>query len=112
MAGKSGRSINNVPEAPLKRMLLSWEGILVVLFVLVNIFCASFSEFYNLKNLLRQMPVYLAEVFLLLPMAYTHLNFCLGPRACRNSASMGPDDSDKPVLTDKRTFQPKIRVMG
>lgn len=70
MAGKSGRSINNVPEAPLKRMLFSWEGILIVLFVLINIFCASFSEFYNLKNLLRQMPVYLAEIFLLLPMAY------------------------------------------
>ena len=70
MAGKSGRSINNVPEAPIKKMILSWEGILVVLFVLVNIFCAVFSEFYNLKSLLRQMPIYLAEVFLMLPMAY------------------------------------------
>ncbi len=70
MAGKSGRSINNVPEAPLKKMILSWEGILVVLLVLVNIFCAFYSEFYNLSSLLRQMPIYLAEVFLLLPMAY------------------------------------------
>jgi rhamnose transport system permease protein len=70
MAGKSGRSINNVPENPVKKMLLSWEGILVILFVLVNIFCACFSEFYNLKSLLRQMPVYLAEVFLMLPMAF------------------------------------------
>ena len=70
MAGKSGRSINTVPEAPIKKMILSWEGILVVLFVLVNIFCAVFSEFYNLKSLLRQMPIYLAEVFLMLPMAY------------------------------------------
>ncbi len=70
MAGKSGRSINNVPEAPIKKMILSWEGILVVLFILINIFCASFSEFYNLSSLLRQMPIYLAEVFLMLPMAY------------------------------------------
>ncbi len=70
MAGKSGRSINNVPENPIKKMLFSWEGILVIVFILVNIFCAWFSEFYNLKNLLRQMPVYLAEVFLMLPMAY------------------------------------------
>lgn len=70
MAGKSGRSINNVPEAPLKKMILSWEGILVILLVLVNIFCAFYSEFYNLSSLLRQMPIYLAEVFLLLPMAY------------------------------------------
>lgn len=70
MAGKSGREINNVPESPVKRMIFSWEGILVIVFILVNIFCAMFSEFYNLKNLLRQMPIYLAEVFLMLPMAY------------------------------------------
>ena len=70
MAGKSGRSINNVPESPIKKMILSWEGILVVLFVLINIFCAFFSEYYNLNSLLRQMPVYLAEVFLMIPMAY------------------------------------------
>lgn len=70
MAGKSGRSINNVPESPIKHMIFSWEGILVILFILINIFCANFSEFYNVKNLLRQMPVYLAEVFLMIPMAY------------------------------------------
>lgn len=70
MAGKSGREINNVPESPVKRMIFSWEGILVIVFILVNIFCTMFSEFYNLKNLLRQMPIYLAEVFLMLPMAY------------------------------------------
>lgn len=70
MAGKSGRSINNVPEAPIKRMIFSWEGILVILLVLINIFCAFYSEFYNLNSVLRQMPIYLAEVFLLLPMAY------------------------------------------
>ena len=70
MAGKSGRSIKNVPESPIKRMIFSWEGVLVILFILINVFCAFYSEFYNLKNLLRQMPVYLAEVFLMLPMAY------------------------------------------
>ena len=69
MAGKSGRSINNVPESPVKKMI-SWEGILVLLFIAVNIFCAMFSEYYNLSSLLRQMPVYLAEVFMMLPMAY------------------------------------------
>ena len=70
MAGKSGRSINNVPESSVKRMIFSWEGILVLIFIAVNIFCALFSEFYNLSSLLRQMPVYLAEVFLMLTMAY------------------------------------------
>ena len=51
-------------------MIFSWEGILVLIFIAVNIFCAIFSEFYNLNSLLRQMPVYLAEVFLMLTMAY------------------------------------------
>lgn len=51
-------------------MIFSWEGILLILFVLVNILCMFISEFYNLKSVLRQMPVYLAEVLLLLPMAY------------------------------------------
>lgn len=70
MAGKSGRSINNVPESPIRKTIFSWEGILVLVFILVNIFCMNFSEFYNLKSVLRQMPVYLAEVFLMLPMAF------------------------------------------
>ena len=70
MAGKSGRSINNIPESPVKKMILSWEGILVLVLVAVNIFCSVFSEFYNLDSLLRQMPIYLAEVFLMLSMAY------------------------------------------
>ena len=70
MAGKSGRSINNVPQSPVKQMIFSWEGILVLVFIAVNIFCAFFSEYYNLNSLLRQMPVYLAEVFLMIPMAY------------------------------------------
>ena len=71
MAGKSGRSINNVPENPMKHIIFSWEGILVILFILVNIFCASFSEFYNMKSVLRQMPVYLAEVFMMFPISAT-----------------------------------------
>lgn len=70
MAGKSGRSINATPENTLKKTVLSWEGALVILFILVNIFCANISDVYNVKNVLREMPKYLAEVFLLLPMAY------------------------------------------
>ena len=70
MAGKSGRSINNIPESPIKKLILGWEGILVLLLVAVNIFCAFYSDVYNVNNLLRQMPVYLAEVFLMLIMAF------------------------------------------
>lgn len=70
MAGKSGRTINNVPENPVKKTILSWEGVLVIVLIGVNIFGAFFSEFYNASSLLRQMPTYLAEVFLMLTMAY------------------------------------------
>lgn len=51
-------------------MVLSWEGILALLFIAVNLFCVWFSEFYNVSSVLRQMPVYLAEVFLMLTMAF------------------------------------------
>lgn len=70
MAGKSGRSISATPENTLKKTILSWEGMLVILFILVNIFCVSISDVYNVKNVFREMPKYLAEVFLMLPMAY------------------------------------------
>lgn len=70
MAGKSGRTIANVPEKSWKKRLLCWESMLVVLFILINIFCSSISQSYQLSNVLREMPKYLTEVFLMLSMAY------------------------------------------
>lgn len=70
MAGKSGRTISIEQESPWKRAVFSWEGILVILFIAVNIMCVCISPSYNLKNVLREMPKYLTEVFLLLPMTY------------------------------------------
>lgn len=70
MAGKSGRTISAKPESAWKSMILSWEGILVVLFIAVNIFCVFLSPNYKLTNLLREMPKYLAEVLIMFPMAY------------------------------------------
>ena len=69
MAGKSGRSINNVPESPVKKMIFSWEGILVLLFIAVNILCAMFSEYFFLSCLLRQLRVFVADVLMMLRMA-------------------------------------------
>ena len=70
MAGKSGRTISNTPQNSLKSALLSWEGMLVVLFIAVNIFCMILSPNYQLKNVLREMPKYLAEVFIMFPMVF------------------------------------------
>lgn len=70
MAGKSGRTISNVPEKSLKKTILSWEGMLVVIFLLIVIFCRSISPNFQFNNVLREMPKYLAEGFIMLPMAY------------------------------------------
>ncbi len=70
MAGKSGREISATPEGGLKNALLSWEGVLILIFIAVNIFGALISPVYNVSNVLREMPKYLAEVFLVFGMGY------------------------------------------
>ena len=70
MAGKSGRTINATPTDVWKKRILSWEGILVVLFIAVIIFCKIISPNYTFGNVLREMPKYLSEIFLFFPMAY------------------------------------------
>lgn len=70
MAGKSGRTLAATPEKSLKKLLVSWEGMLFLLFIAVNIFCKCISPVYTFTNVLREMPKYLTEIFLLFPMAY------------------------------------------
>lgn len=70
MAGKSGRTIDATPKDVWKKNILSWEGMLVILFIVINIFCRCISPNYTVTNVLREMPKYLSEIFLLFPMAY------------------------------------------
>ena len=70
MAGRSGREISAVPEGGLKEKLLSWEGALVLIFVAVNILGMVISPVYNATNVLREMPKYLAEAFMVFGMGY------------------------------------------
>lgn len=70
MAGKSGRTISNIPEKSLKKSVMCWEGMLVVVFILIVIFCRTISPNFQVENVLREMPKYLAEAFIMLPMAY------------------------------------------
>lgn len=70
MAGKSGRTISATPEKVWKKQIFSWEGILVVIFLGVIILCKILSPNYTFANVLREMPKYLSEIFLLFPMAY------------------------------------------
>lgn len=86
MAGKSGRTISAVPKNAWKNALFGWEGILVLVFIAVNIFCLSLSPNYKLANVLREMPKYLAEVFIMLPMVYIlvmgEIDISLGSVVC------------------------------
>lgn len=70
MAGKSGRTIQATPDKSFKKLILSWEGMLFILFIAINILCKCISPVYTLTNVLREMPKYLTEIFLLFPMAY------------------------------------------
>ena len=70
MAGKSGREISAVPEGGLKSKILSWEGALVLILIAVNIFGVIVSPVYNATNVLREMPKYLAEAFMVFGMGY------------------------------------------
>ena len=70
MAGKSGRTIAATRESGLKDKIFSWEGALILVLVAVNILGASLSPNYNITNILRESPRYLAEIFMLFGMAF------------------------------------------
>lgn len=70
MAGKSGRTISATPQGGIKEKIFSWEGALVLLLIAVNIFGMILSPNYNLTNILRESPRYLAEIFMLFGMAF------------------------------------------
>ena len=70
MAGKSGRTIKADKKVTAKELLLTWEGALVILFIAVNIFNMNISQSYTFANVLREMPKYMAEIFMVFPMAY------------------------------------------
>ncbi|MCR5789740.1 MAG: ABC transporter permease [Lachnospiraceae bacterium] len=70
MAGKSGRTIAATPQTGLKQKLLSLEGALVIIFILINVFGRVLSPNYNLSNVMRESPRYLAEIFMLFGMGF------------------------------------------
>ncbi|MDW2797922.1 ABC transporter permease [Clostridium boliviensis] len=91
MAGKSGRSISAQSDQNWKKRILSWEGVLVLLFLMVNLFCMVISPSYKPVNVLREMPKYLTEVFLLLPMAYIlilgEIDLSVGATVCLSATT-------------------------
>lgn len=86
MAGTSGRTISARPGNHLNRRFFGWEGILLVLFAAVILFCMLLSPNFKLSNVLREMPKYLAEVFIMLPMVFIlvmgEIDISLGSVVC------------------------------
>ncbi len=70
MSGKSGRTIDATPRKGIKDYLLRWEGGLVLIFLGVLIFGSIISPNYSFNNVLREMPKYLAELFMMFAMGY------------------------------------------
>lgn len=66
----SGRTIDATPKGGWKQKVFSWEGGLVLIFFGVLIFGRCFSQSYTFTNVLREMPKYLAELFMMFAMGY------------------------------------------
>ncbi|MBR7078423.1 MAG: ABC transporter permease [Clostridia bacterium] len=70
MAGKSGRSIAYTPERSILKRILSWEGALVIIFIGVLVMGRIMSASFTPENVLREMPKYLSEILIALPMGF------------------------------------------
>ncbi len=72
MAGKSGRTIAiTQPRASWLQLLLKWESILLIIFILVNIMNAFISPKYmSVTGLFTATNSFLEKAFIVLPMAF------------------------------------------
>ena len=91
MAGKSGRNISAVPVRSWKKTLLSWEGALVVIFIAVIIAGSIMSPNFNLNSVMFMMPQYLAQLFIVFPMAFVlimgEIDISVGSIACLSATT-------------------------
>ncbi|MFV0528750.1 MAG: ABC transporter permease [Lachnospiraceae bacterium] len=71
MATKSGRTIIAKKEFSWKKSLLTWEMMLVILFIAINIMNIFLSENYlSVNGLFTATSSFLEKAFIVLPMAY------------------------------------------
>ncbi|MBP5208541.1 MAG: ABC transporter permease, partial [Clostridia bacterium] len=91
MAGKSGRTISAVPVRSWKKLILSWEGALVVIFIAVLIAGRIMSPSFNLNSVMFMMPQYLSQLFIVFPMAFVlimgEIDISVGSIACLSATT-------------------------
>ncbi len=94
MATKSGRTISHVAERSVKKLMLRWEFLLILIFFGVNIMNASLSPYYlDAYNLFTNINGFLVKGIIALPMAYVLLlgdiDLSVGGNVCLSATMLG-----------------------
>ncbi len=94
MATKSGRTIEYVRDHSLKRLVVRWEFLLILIFLGVNIMNASLSPYYlNARNLFTNINGFMVKGIIALPMAYVLLlgdiDLSVGGNVCLSATMLG-----------------------
>ncbi len=94
MATKSGRTILDTKQTSLKSLLLRWEGLLVLIFLAVNVMNICISPYYlNARNLFTNINNFMDKALIALPMAFVLLlgdiDLSVGGNVCLSATVLG-----------------------
>ena len=94
MATKSGRTILDSKQNSLKSLLLRWEGLLVLIFLAVNVMNICISPYYlNARNLFTNINNFMDKALIALPMAFVLLlgdiDLSVGGNVCLSATMLG-----------------------
>lgn len=94
MATKSGRTILESKQTTLKSLLLRWEGLLVLIFLAVNVMNVCISPYYlNARNLFTNINNFMDKALIALPMAFILLigdiDLSVGGNICLSATVLG-----------------------
>ena len=94
MATKSGRTILDSKQSSLKSLLLRWEGLLVLIFLAVNVMNICISPYYlNARNLFTNINNFMDKALIALPMAFVLLlgdiDLSVGGNVCLSATMLG-----------------------
>ena len=94
MATKSGRTILDSKKTSLKSLLLRWEGLLVLIFLAVNVMNICISPYYlNARNLFTNINNFMDKALIALPMAFVLLlgdiDLSVGGNVCLSATMLG-----------------------
>ena len=94
MATKSGRTILDSQKTNLKSLLLRWEGLLVLIFLAVNVMNICISPYYlNARNLFTNINNFMDKALIALPMAFVLLlgdiDLSVGGNVCLSATMLG-----------------------